>query len=111
MARPSQSDASQSWPFSGEAHLLGRSACLGVQHTSNLINIDEHTLNLNRSSSKKRANYGASYLHNLDDNLENIVTLQKFMMLIRLQIMKNNTDQARLICTTIKHIGHHLYIE
>lgn len=99
------------WHFPGEAHLLPRHACLGDKHTSNLINIAEHNLKLNRSSSKERANYEVSYLHNLDDNLENIVILQRFMILIRLQITKNNTDQARLICTTIKRMGQHLFTE
>lgn len=64
------------WHHPGEAHLLHSPACLGDQHTSNLINIDEHILSLNGSSSKKRANYGASYLHNSDDNLENSYTTE-----------------------------------
>lgn len=62
---------------------------------------------------KERANYRASYLHNLNGNLENIVIFQRFMTLIMLQIV-NTSEQARLICTTIKtikHIGQHLYIE
>jgi uncharacterized protein YcgL (UPF0745 family) len=28
-----------------------------------------------------------------------------------LPVMKNNTDQVRLIYTSIKHIGQYLYIE
>lgn len=40
-----------------------------------------------------------------------IVILQRFIILIRLQIMQNNTDQARLMYATVKHIGQHLSVE
>lgn len=63
------------------ARLSGSKAC------PELINIDRLILNLNGSSSK-RANYCTSYLHNLDDNLENTVIVQRFMTLIRLQVIR-----------------------
>lgn len=63
------------------ARLSGSKACLEP------INIDQLILNLNGSSSK-RANYRTSYLHNLDDNLENTVIVQRYMTLIRLQVIR-----------------------
>lgn len=67
---------------------LTSAACLsGSEACLELINIDPLVLNLNGSSSK-RANYRTSYLHNLDDNLENTVIFQRFMTLIRLQVIR-----------------------
>lgn len=58
---------------------------------------------------KERANYGASYLHNLDDNLENshISEIHDFNQITR---NKDNTDQVRLISTSLRYTGQHLHV-
>lgn len=63
-----------------DAHLLH--ACLPEKHADKYRSAH---LEPKRKLIKERANYGASYLHNLDDNLENTVISQRFVTLIRLQ--------------------------